>query len=137
MHAGDFSTESVLGELRELGRPVYAVHGNVDTPTLCQELPASLEVAFGGVLIGMVHDAGGALGRLERLRQRFPEAAAVIFGHSHSPLHEVGAEGFQIFNPGSPTQRRRAPTHTMGMAHILDGAIDFQHVHLPDPVPRP
>ena len=56
-------------------------------------------------------------GRLERLRRRFPGADAVVFGHSHIPLHERdAATGFQIFNPGSPTDRRRQPRHTMGVA---------------------
>lgn len=137
MHAGDFSTEAVLRELRELGPPVYAVHGNVDTPGLCRELRATLEVDIGGVPLAMIHDSGRSLGRMRRLRQRFPAAAAVIFGHSHSPLHEVSADRFHIFNPGSPTQRRRAPTHTMGLARISGGAIDFQHIHLPDAEPRP
>jgi putative phosphoesterase len=134
MHAGDFSTEGTLQELRELGPPVYAVHGNVDTPALCRELPDTLEVDIGGVSIALVHDAGRALGRIERMRERFPAAAAVIFGHSHSPLHEASPDGFQIFNPGSPTQRRRAPTHTMGLASIDAGAIDFRHIHLPEAV---
>ena len=49
------------------------------------------------------------------MRLRFPEADAVIFGHSHLPLHEE-ADGFQIFNPGSPTERRRAPRHSFGIA---------------------
>ena len=38
----------------------------------------------------------------------------MVFGHSHLPLHERADDGFQIFNPGSPTERRRAPAHTMG-----------------------
>lgn len=133
MHAGDFSTEAALRELQHLGPPVYAVHGNVDSPDVCRELPASLELEIEGVRLAMVHDGGPAFGRLERLRQRFPEANAVIFGHSHLPLHEVGTGGFQIFNPGSPTQRRRAPTHTVGLARILDGTVDFQHIDLPGP----
>src|SRR3712207_8605385 len=65
----------------------------------------------------MIHDAGPATGRLDRLRNRFPDADAVVFGHSHIPLHEE-AGGFQIFNPGSPTDRRRQPRHTMGIARI-------------------
>jgi predicted phosphodiesterase len=32
--------------------------------------------------------AGPARGRLARLRRRFPNADAVVFGHSHLPLHE-------------------------------------------------
>ena len=57
-------------------------------------------------------------GRLERMRRRFPDAQAVIFGHCHIPLHETAADGFQIFNPGSPTERRRQPdAHAWGIAH--------------------
>ena len=72
----------------------------------------------------MIHDAGPARGRLARLRRAFPEADAVVFGHSHLPLHdarESGRRGFQIFNPGSPTERRRAPSRTMGVAEIAAG----------------
>jgi predicted phosphodiesterase len=77
-----------------------------------------------------VHDAGPARGRLARLRSRFPEADAVIFGHSHMPLHERARDGFQIFNPGSPTERRRAPERTMGIARADDGKLTFELVAL-------
>ena len=80
----------------------------------------------------MVHDAGPRRGRLARLQRRFPDADAVVFGHSHIPLHERDpATGFQIFNPGSPTDRRRQPTHTMGQARIgEDGAVTFELIDL-------
>jgi uncharacterized protein len=129
VHAGDFSTAAVLAELRELG-PVAAVHGNVDSPELQRELPEALSLDLEGITLAMVHDAGPAKGRLERLRARFPEADAVVFGHSHLPLHEE-REGFQIFNPGSPTERRRAPHRSMGEATIAGGRIEFQHRTLP------
>jgi hypothetical protein len=83
-----------------------------------------------GTRIGMVHDAGPAAGRLERLRGRFPGCAAVVFGHSHIPLLEVAPDGFTIFNPGSPTDRRRQPVHTMGTAEAAGGAVAFAHVEL-------
>jgi predicted phosphodiesterase len=74
----------------------------------------------------MVHDAGPARGRLERQRARFGDCAAVVFGHSHIPLHETSPDGaFQLFNPGSPTDRRRQPHHTMGEATIASGRITF------------
>ena len=130
LHAGDFSARSVLRMLESLGPPVAAVHGNVDEDALRTLLPAERTVDAGGVRIGMVHDAGPARGRLERLRRRFPDCAAVVFGHSHIPLHERDAGGFQIFNPGSPTDRRRQPAHTMGAARIEDGAIVFELVAL-------
>jgi len=108
------------------------VHGNVDAPCLRELLPAQRVVDFGPAhpaRIGLVHDAGPAKGRLERLRRRFPDCGAVVFGHSHIPLHEIAQDGFQIFNPGSPTERRRQPAHTMGIARIgPDGAIAFELV---------
>ncbi|MEA2179506.1 MAG: uncharacterized protein QOG77_2803, partial [Solirubrobacteraceae bacterium] len=54
----------------------------------------------------------------------------VVFGHSHIPLHETGPDGLQLFNPGSPTDRRRQPKHTMGLAEIEDGAVRFELVVL-------
>jgi putative phosphoesterase len=132
LHAGDFVAASVLEELRALGPPLHAVHGNVDSEELRRLLPATLTVDLGAARIGMVHNAGPAAGRLERMRRRFPGAEAVVFGHSHIPLHEIDSDdGFQIFNPGSPTDRRRQPIHTMGIAHVRPGGdLAFELVAL-------
>ena len=128
VHAGDFSLRSVLADLREMG-PVVAVHGNVDSPELRRELPEELSIRLDGVVLGLIHDAGPAKGRLGRLRARFPDADAVVFGHSHMPLHEE-RDGFQIFNPGSPTERRRAPYRSIGEATVAEGRIEFRHLRL-------
>jgi putative phosphoesterase len=131
LHAGDVMDGATLDMVESLGPPLVAVHGNVDRPDVVARLPARRTVDVGGVCIGMVHDAGPAIGRLERQRAAFPDCAAVVFGHSHIPLHERSPdEAFQLFNPGSPTDRRRQPRHTMGMATIADGAITFSHVTL-------
>jgi uncharacterized protein len=129
LHAGDISTAGVLAELKALGPPVLAVHGNVDEPALVESLPPQLEVELDGTHLAMTHDAGPAKGRLARLRQRFPRADAVVFGHSHIPLLDA-LEDFQIFNPGSPTERRRQPQHTIGLARVVRGRIAFELVAL-------
>lgn len=129
VHAGDFVSAAVYEEIRALGPPLVAVHGNVDSQELRRLLPAERTVEAGGAQLAVVHDAGPGRGRLARLRRRFPGAAAVIFGHSHIPLHE-SVDGFQIFNPGSPTERRRSPRHTMGIAEVRRGAVSFEHVAL-------
>ena len=125
LHAGDLVRLPVLRELESYG-PVIAVCGNVDDAEVCAALPAVASVDVGGLTIAMVHDAGPAKGRLARLRRRFPDADAVVFGHSHIPLHEQAPDGFQIFNPGSPTERRRAPRHTMGVATVAGGRLAFE-----------
>lgn len=130
LHAGDFYAVATLREIEALSRgPVHAVHGNVDEAELRATLPEALEVELGGARVAMVHDAGPAKGRVGRLRRRFPDADAVVFGHSHLPLHEE-EDGFQIFNPGSPTERRRAPRHSMGLLRIESGRSVFEHVWL-------
>jgi hypothetical protein len=130
LHAGDFFALETLRQIEATcPGPVYAVHGNVDEAELRAALPETLEVEFDGARIAMVHDSGASKGRMGRMRAGFPEADAVVFGHSHLPLHE-GEGGFQIFNPGSPTERRRAPRHSMGLLRIESGRPVFEHVWL-------
>jgi hypothetical protein len=125
LHAGDFIESSVLAQIEAFGPPVHAVRGNVDAADLQAHLPRTRIVAAGDVRIAMVHDAGPAVGRAVRMRRRFPDADALVFGHSHIPLHEEW-QGFAIFNPGSPTERRRAPSHTMGIATVENAKITFE-----------
>ena len=129
IHAGDFAAASVLADLEGLCPVVLGVHGNVDDAALRQRLPESLEIDVGERTVAVIHDAGPSRGRIERLRARFPDADAVVFGHSHLPLHEE-RDGFQIFNPGSPTERRRAPRRSMGLLHPTAAGLRFEHVWL-------
>ena len=130
IHAGDFSRLEVLEELKAIG-PVVAVYGNTDDAMLRAALPETTVIGVGDdVKLAVIHDGGPAQGRLRRMRARFPATDAVIFGHSHTPLHERAPDGFQIFNPGSPTDRRRQPRHTMGLCHLEQGALEFELVDL-------
>jgi len=131
LHAGDFTTLAVLRELEAIGPPLAGVHGNVDSDELRRLLPAERIIEAGGARLAMTHDAGPRAGRLERMRRRFGDrAAALVFGHSHLPLNERAEDGFQIFNPGSPTERRRARRHTMGLARLADGKVRFELIEL-------
>jgi uncharacterized protein len=117
LHLGDFTTVSVLEELRELA-PVEAVHGNMDEWPLREALPERLVVEAEGLRIGLVHDPGPASGRHERLRRRFPDCGLVAYGHTHQPEATL-VDGVWFVNPGSPTERRRAPAPTMAV--VRDG----------------
>jgi uncharacterized protein len=131
LHAGDFMTAEVVRELEAIGPPLVGVHGNVDSAEVRRLLPGERVVGVEEARIALVHDAGPRVRRLERLRARFGDrASAVVFGHSHLPLHEIAPDGFQIFNPGSPTERRRAPGHTMGLARVQGASVEFQLIDL-------
>jgi uncharacterized protein len=125
IHAGDLTGAAMLDQLRGYGE-VAAVHGNADEPAVRALLPAQLELELDGARVAVIHDGGRREGRLERLRRAFPRADAVLFGHSHLPLHDGASDGFQIFNPGSPTERRRAPHRTMGLAEIRAGRLELK-----------
>lgn len=116
VHAGDLADMAALAHLRGLGPPLVAVHGNVDEPEVRAALPATAEADLDGLRLAVVHDAGPEPGRPRSLRARFPRADVVVFGHSHVPyLARHG--GMTALNPGSPTDRRRQPRHSM--AEIL------------------
>lgn len=121
LHAGDVLDAGVLDDLRGYG-PVHAVLGNNDV-LLTGVLPVTRMVELGGVRVGMIHDSGPTRGRAARMRRRFPDADVVVFGHSHAPVNEVGEGGQLLFNPGSPTQRRAQPVHTLGELRLASGAV--------------
>ncbi|HAS10128.1 MAG TPA: YfcE family phosphodiesterase, partial [Acidimicrobiaceae bacterium] len=91
-------------------------------------LPERTEETVDGVRIAMVHDSGTTKGRERRMRRWFPDADLVVFGHSHQPVDAVGVDGQRLLNPGSPTQRRRAPTHTIGIVTCDDGRLETEIV---------
>ena len=129
LHAGDFVSVEFLDELRALGPPVAGVCGNMDEPALKASLPAERVVGVGEVRIGMVHDAGPRNGREARLARRFDGCDAVVYGHSHVPQIEQ-FEGIWVLNPGSPTDRRRQPAHTMLVLRIRGSRITPELVTL-------
>jgi uncharacterized protein len=129
LHGGDFVSAQFLEELRAIGPPVEGVAGNMDEPALKESLPKQQVVEVEGVRIAMLHDAGPRAGREARLAARFPECEAVVYGHTHVPQ----VERFQhlwVLNPGSPTERRSAPVHSMLVLRVKGRRITPELVTL-------
>ncbi|HZS24680.1 MAG TPA: metallophosphoesterase family protein [Gaiellaceae bacterium] len=125
LHGGDIASVTAFEELRALGPPVAAVHGNVDEPALQAALPEELVVEVGGARIGMVHVPIDE----ELLVRRFPGCAAIVFGHTHRPVVERRGATW-LLNPGSPTERRRSPFHSMLVLEVEAGAVRPELVRL-------
>ncbi len=122
LHAGDVCTAAVLHELSQYA-PVRAVLGNNDGRDVAAwGAKPTLQLDLDGLAVAMIHDSGQAGGRLARMRRMFPAAGLVVFGHSHIPLDQIDA-GLRIFNPGSPTDRRRQPHGTFGELTIEGGRL--------------
>ncbi|MCW2771016.1 MAG: metallophosphoesterase [Aeromicrobium sp.] len=122
LHAGDVCTPSVLDELAAYA-PVHVVAGNNDGPDVAAwGAPETLQIGLDGVRIAMIHDSGTKQGRAARMRRLFPDADLVVFGHSHIPW-DTEEDGQRLFNPGSPTDKRRQPRGTMGQLVLDAGRI--------------
>ena len=127
LHAGDVVDPALLDELKAFA-PVTVVMGNVDSHDI-RDWGAREEVVInlGGVEIGMVHDSGLSQGRRERLQAKFPGARVVVFGHSHMPVNDDAGD-LLLFNPGSPTWKRKAPFPSMGILWIENGTVEGEIV---------
>lgn len=132
VHAGDVVSRMALDELRRLAT-VHAVLGNNDVE-LDGLLPTELDLELGGVRTAVVHDGGPSVGRAPRLARRYPDAAVVVFGHSHVPVNDATSSGQLLFNPGSPTQRRSEPLPTFGRLRLGGGRVVEHTIEL---LPRP
>ncbi len=128
LHAGDVTTPELLDRVASV-TPVVAVLGNNDHDL--GRLPERWTDVVDGVRVAMVHDSGATKGRARRMARWFPEADLVVFGHSHAPVSEEGVDGQWLLNPGSPTQRRRQPTHSIAVVVLDDGRVDARIVSLP------
>jgi hypothetical protein len=126
LHAGDVTSARALTELGAAA-PTYAVLGNNDVG-LGGTVPLELSLELEGVAVALVHDSGDRRGRAARLHRRFPDAALVVFGHSHVPVDEPGLGAQHLFNPGSPTQRRAQPKRTYGWISIADGQVRARQI---------
>ena len=126
IHTGDVTDGALLERISDR-KPLHTVRGNNDV-TLA-DLPEFLLLDIDDVRVAVVHDSGPAPGRRRRLRQRWPDARVVVFGHSHIPMCEDDG-GLLLLNPGSPTDRRSMPTFTMALMTLDGGTAHAEIVDL-------
>ena len=121
IHAGDWVDVATLDALDERAARLVGVAGNNDGAELHARLGEFARVDLDGLRIGVVHETGAATGREARLDAAYDDLDVLVFGHSHIPWDTVTPRGIRLLNPGSPTDRRRQPRHTM-MTAVVDDA---------------
>ena len=93
------------------------------TPTDIRITTFYSEAEVGKALMGVVHETGQARKREERMDAEYSEVDVLVFGHSHIPWDTTTPGGIRLLNPGSPTDRRRQPHHTMMTVVVDDGVL--------------
>jgi putative phosphoesterase len=134
IHAGDWFTIDVYEELSALA-PVVGVAGNGDGDELIRRFGMKRTVEYEGVRIGIVHGhEGPGKSTPERARLAFRDGTPdlIVFGHSHIPLLEKIGDAL-LFNPGSPTDKRRQPTYSFGIVTVRNGTFEAEHRYYSNP----
>lgn len=99
IHAGNVGSPDILPAIARLAR-VEAVRGNVDIDSWALALPETTVVEAEGRSLYVLHDV-----KQLDLDPAAAGFAAVISGHSHSPMSEM-RNGVLFFNPGSAGPQR-------------------------------
>ncbi|MGA4720121.1 metallophosphoesterase family protein [Fictibacillus nanhaiensis] len=127
-HAGDWTAQSVYEELKTYA-PLFGVKGNIDKEDWSHTLPEKVLVTIEDVKIAMIHGHQGKGRSTPERAYRGCEgdsADLIIFGHSHIPFHERKGSTI-LFNPGSPTDKRRQKQFSYGIAVIDQSKITLDH----------
>jgi uncharacterized protein len=128
IHAGDVGDADILTALEAIA-PVTAVWGNVDGWEVRDRTRQAAEVELEGVRVAVLHGHRLPAATPEEAVQAHPDAALVVFGHSHRPLvRRVG--GTLAVNPGSAGPRRFRDPVTVALAHLEAGAVTAELVDL-------
>jgi putative phosphoesterase len=135
VHAGDWVSVELLDALQARAKRLVGVFGNNDGPPLRARLPEVARVELAGVRLAVVHETGAAAGRERRCAAAYPDVDVLVFGHSHIPWDSTAATGLRLLNPGSPTDRRRQPTHTWMTAELAARAVRAVTLHHLSPPP--
>ncbi|CAM4008528.1 metallophosphoesterase family protein [Mesobacillus thioparans] len=132
IHAGDWQTVELYHQLQQYA-PIIGVTGNVDGPELKSLLNLKEVFLAGDFRIGIVHGYGTGKTTEKRAIDAFADdpVDCIIYGHSHIPVLKEN-NGVVIFNPGSPTDKRRQKEFSYGILTIGE-RIEGKHIFFKDP----
>lgn len=133
LHAGDWTAPEVYDLLAPYG-PVEGVTGNNDGVAIAERWGERRIIEIGGHVIGLTHGHLGRRGTEANALAAFEDddVDMIVFGHSHVPLsnsvvRKDDARKVILFNPGSPTDKRRQPRYSYGVITLNGLLATFEH----------
>jgi len=115
LHAGDLVAPELLDVFSAY--PFHAVRGNMDP--FVAGVPVKKVIDIQGFIVGLIHGWGAPQGIEERIEGEFVDTTldCLVYGHSHEPVCHW-RDGVLYFNPGSATNKRNMPFHSVGLLEI-------------------
>jgi hypothetical protein len=132
IHLGDWTSMDVYRQLSALA-PVEGVAGNNDPEEIIQRFGYHKIIKLGAHKVGLTHGflpegRGNAREKATRVFEG-QDVDAILFGHSHKPLLKRES-GLLLFNPGSPTDKRRELKYSFGLLQISGDTIKAKHIYM-------
>ncbi|WP_138495772.1 metallophosphoesterase family protein [Paenibacillus pinistramenti] len=132
LHLGDWTSLEVYRQLSALA-PVDGIAGNNDGYEIIERFGEKKILTFEGIRIGLVHGHEPYSSRLttpQKARKAFEgdSVQVILFGHSHQPYLQSDG-GVLMFNPGSPTDKRREKQYSFGILEIDKGNLSASHIY--------
>ncbi|WP_239616756.1 metallophosphoesterase family protein [Cohnella mopanensis] len=134
IHAGDWTNLAVYEELAKY-TTTHGVAGNNDGEDIIKQFGYRKVLKFEGYRIGIVHGHGAVKRKATESHAidtfKGVRLDALVYGHSHIPvLKRIG--GLLVFNPGSPTDKRRQSLYSFGILRVEEGLLSAKHVFYSD-----
>ena len=125
LHAGDLTDKTVIDQLETIA-PVEVVRGNMDSYQIPYPIKKTLQLEE--IRLGLIHGYGSPTDIRKRIAKEFDkDINIIVYGHSHAPDNEYDGN-ILFFNPGSPTDKRYAPYHSVGIIELLSNQKINSHI---------
>lgn len=124
LHAGDIGPVEILIELEAIA-PTIAVRGNTDGFETRERAPAEAHLEYAGQRIVVVHGDRFGSPTPATLREVYPDANIIVYGHTHRPLIDR-TDGRLVVNPGAAGRRRFDILPTVGILTVGPEGADAE-----------
>ena len=141
IHAGDIMGQHVLEQMQPRSGDVVAIRGNNDNEFVwdCDEHPtlstldhiAHIELQGGDLVVVHGHLHGGNHPSHNVMRTQFPEARAIVYGHSHKMICDTELSPW-VINPGASGQTRTHGGPSCLILEICDDDWNIESIRFKD-----
>ena len=114
VHAGDIGDEDIIIELETIA-PLTAVFGNTDGFDVRNKVQREAKFELDGLYFTVTHGDQFGQPSARALRQAYPEADVLIYGHTHKAFLELIDKTVTVMNPGSASSPRGDDLPSVGI----------------------
>jgi putative phosphoesterase len=127
VHCGDVGSPQILDQLA-LFAPVTAAYGNTDRFDVRNRSSRVVRLECAGKVTVALHGDQFGMPTPAVLRAEFPDAAIIMFGHTHKPQIDLLDGNVLVMNPGAAGAVRCSCRPTVGIIEIAEETLPVARI---------